>query len=532
MERPMNHQSLGDELGTLGAVRTEEIAAQCSTHEKRVIELSNLPQVLVLRTYLGLLRDEENGLVARLCHAEPLRDVRRRRRALLYYWGVTLILAAAGFLFSLMSFEPFRLGWKAVVVCLGIAILVPFSMERLLSPEQGKEKEKEKEKERIIKILAGVAFTAALVSGVLLATVRGNLMVHAIRSAEPAVVIEGEATEPQPASDPFYEQTLGLMCTVLALVAIGMELCAGLALREARRLGDASREDPVALSKELARVRQAMIATLLELSTLENEPEQYEESFWRDYYRSLLTRSIRQAIKKLMIVTLLATVLVPARAHAENNLNLVVLVDLSKSVDLKGPNGKTPYEENLEAVSRLLSQVPAGAKITVVGITSDSFAQPDILLSAQIGTDEGYFKEKLASAHNQLVRAWQKRCQQLEHDFPHTDILGALMLANQLFEQGGGDRKVLVIFSDMRQSTNVLNLESSKALSRAAVLTKVRRDRILTVLENVEVHVLGADNLEKDLAYWNHLREFWLWHFKKGGATAKSYSALPDLPQF
>jgi hypothetical protein len=96
--------------------------------------------------------------------------------------------------------------------------------------------------------------------------------------------------------------------------------------------------------------------------------------------------------------------------------------------------------------SRLLAQVPAGTHLTVLGITDNSFAQPYILLSAEVAADEGYFHEKLASARQQLVRNWQYRTEHLQAGFSHTDILGALMLAEQLFRQRETDGEMYWLY--------------------------------------------------------------------------------------
>jgi hypothetical protein len=72
--------------------------------------------------------------------------------------------------------------------------------------------------------------------------------------------------------------------------------------------------------------------------------------------------------------------------------------------------------------------------------------------------DEGYFKERLAKGHAELVRTWQEQSSRLTAQFPKTDLLGALLVAAQVFDHPPRDRKeVLMIFSDMRQATSVLD---------------------------------------------------------------------------
>jgi len=45
---------------------------------------------------------------------------------------------------------------------------------------------------------------------------------------------------------------------------------------------------------------------------------------------------------------------------------------------------------------------PAGARITVIGITDDSFATPYIIISRKLAGGEGYFKERLAEGRTAL----------------------------------------------------------------------------------------------------------------------------------
>ena len=114
------------------------------------------------------------------------------------------------------------------------------------------------------------------------------------------------------------------------------------------------------------------------------------------------------------------------QVHAADRLNLVVAIDLTRSVATAGPDGKSEYQKNVEGVGRLLAKSPAGSRISVIGITDHSFVQPYILLSARIPDDPGYFGERLNAARSQLVQAWKRRAAHLEPDFRETDILGAL----------------------------------------------------------------------------------------------------------
>jgi hypothetical protein len=154
------------------------------------------------------------------------------------------------------------------------------------------------------------------------------------------------------------------------------------------------------------------------------------------------------------------------------------------------------------------------------------------LLPAQGATldDPGYFGEKLQAAHRQLLALWKRRCAQLQPSFGYTDIIGALLAANQLLEQSPNtSRKILMIFSDMRQNTADLDLESLRSVPSLASY-EARSKLPVAELRGVSVYVVGADNARKSIAYWQALKEFWTEYFRRTGANLRGYSVLRELP--
>jgi hypothetical protein len=219
-----------------------------------------------------------------------------------------------------------------------------------------------------------------------------------------------------------------------------------------------------------------------------------------------------------------------AWAGSEGHLNLVIAIDLTKSVDVAGPDGKTEFRKNVDGVMGILANIPAGAHVTIIGITDRSFAQPYMLMSASISDDSGYFGERLGNARNQLVARWKVRSSTLKPDFGETDILGALQLASQVFAQDpGAKHRILVFFSDMRNSTRELNLEGSVSLNDIGV---EGRDRYQENLHGVSAYVLGVDGFSKSSRYWINLNRFWQHHLASDGATVLEFSALRSGPRF
>jgi hypothetical protein len=509
------------QLGADGVENLVTNAERICTYKQQHIELTNQGAIVGMQGQYQMLAAEERRILELLQLAPPPGDQRRLRRRAIYYWSITAILIVAGFFATLLSFAPFRLGWQSWLYCGGIAVLTPFLVERLLESRN---------LERAVKVLTAIAAAAALGSLMLLALIRGDLLAREIHeNSAPATVVDDSQPQPE-TQDSFYDSTLVLLRAALLLLAFATELGAGLVLREAWRSTPDSSEDWKKLRSELLGTRQRMIEIACQTTMLRNEPAIYAARFWHDFYRALLSNAVRSAMSKLPVVMLGLSLLLIRPVHAESRLSEVVAIDLTQSVAVPGPDGKTEFQKNVDGVTHLLAQAPAGSRITVIGITDHSFAQTYILLSARIPEDAGYFGERLTAARAQLVRAWGERSGHLSAHFHETDILGALQLASEIFDQQSdpGERS-LVIFSDMRQSTPELDLETAGMVPTFAIFDK--RRVVFPALHNVEVCVLGADGAGRSDAYWQSLREIWAEYFRNAGAALRCYSVLRELPE-
>lgn len=510
----------GTQLGAHGVDNLVTHAERICTYEQQRIELTNDAILRGLEGEYRLLLQEEQRLEERLQMAPPAGDLRRLRFRAIYYWSVTVILIVSGFFATLLSFDPFRLGWKSWLYCIGITVLTPFLVERLLEFRN---------MEKALKALTVAATVAALVGLMLLAAIRGNLLAQEIHKDEaPAVVIDDAPVQPEPQNN-FYDSTLVLLRSALLLLAFATELGAGLVLREAMRSVPDSSEDWEGSRKELIQARRGMVEIALQVAMLRNEPAIFASRFWRDFYRSLLSNAARNAMTKLFVFILGVSLFAAHPVHAEDRLNMVVAIDLSRSVAGVGPDGRSDFEKNIDGVTRLLSDLPSGAHVTVIAITDHSFAQPYILMQTHVPDDAGYFGEQLTAARNQLVRAWKLRSAHLDARFPQTDIVGALQLAAQIFAQHPNSwRKTLILFSDMRQSTPELNIESPKIVPSFPTLAG--RCGKLPDLHGVHIDFLGVDGAGKSSAYWQSLRYFWDGYMHTAGTDIDSYSVLRGLP--
>ena len=521
MQPERSGEYIGKEVGYDAVEHVVKGAEDYCDCEQMRIATVNRPEILAVRAELALLKEKEQDLKERIRLAPPPGDLHDRRRRSRYSWGVVVFLAVAGFFFSLMAFDPYRQGWKGYLYSMGVAIICPYLVDKFLescvSP-------------KLVKYLAAAACFAALASLVLLAVIRGNVLAEYVQSASPAVIMDGEATASLPPQSNFFDATMPYLRLTMMLLAFAMEVGAGLALRDARRLWADSGEDYDKLNQKRDAVCREMVDRIRLLTALENAPQAFVAQFWRDFHRALLNGATRSALKRLFLLLFHLLVFSPGLMLGAERVHVVVALDSSKSEAVKGRDTKDEFAKNLDAISRLLGHLPAGARVTVLGITSDSFAQPDLLLEAHLDEDEGYFKERLAAGRSHVVSAWKKRCIHLSPQFSHTDIFGALLVASQLFKQTPQSRNVLIIFSDMRHETAAVNLESPAVITVDRSLAKAETNRLLADLPGVAVYVLGVDSAGKAVIYWDSLRDFWTQYFRQVGARLQKYSILRELP--
>jgi hypothetical protein len=162
------------------------------------------------------------------------------------------------------------------------------------------------------------------------------------------------------------------------------------------------------------------------LRNTENASAVFRNQFWRDFYRALSDGfSSSRAIVKASAFVLAVLLALSMNAKAAEPLNLVIALDLTKSVAVGSPGQRQEFEKNIEATAQILVRVPADTHVTVIGITAQSFGEPLVLLDARVPEDAGYFQERLTAAHRALLQAWAACSKTLAPSFKRTDILAA-----------------------------------------------------------------------------------------------------------
>ncbi len=382
MDQHQEDLHCGAHLGHEAAEHIAKIAEDYCASQRQVLELANQPRINELRVEGQEVIRRKRDLEELLRRTPHPRDTRGRKLRAVACWAIGVVLTFVAFFFSLLSLEPFRLGFTGKLVCIGIALITPYAVHKLLGAYKS---------ERLLNGIIALVFVCAAAGGALVAGIRADLLARQIQDTAPAVEIDGEAAPSVETPVSFYEETKTSMRLLMVLLALAIDLVAGVAIYQAMEAWDDSGRDYSQVLENLAAVNVRWGELVSELTSRTNAPALFEAGFWRDFYRAMLTQSAKRAGSKLLGICLCLVFLVGGKAFGQEKLNLVVAVDLTASESVKGHDGKSQFDKNMTAVERLLGSVPAGSKVSVIGITEDSFGRPYILLSATISGDAGYF---------------------------------------------------------------------------------------------------------------------------------------------
>jgi hypothetical protein len=394
----------GSQFGADGVDELVERAEAVCRWEQQRIDLTNEAPLVAKKAEYTVSLEEERELRALLARTpRPLNNKSRSRR-IATKWIIAAVLIVSGFILSLLTLEPFRFGIKGALYCLGVALVVPFLVERMLSYFAS---------ELFKKIVITLACFAGLTSLVLLADIRGHLFAEQLRQDDSPAVIEGDELQKSAAPSTFYQDAVPLLRLVMALLALTMEIGAGVAVLEAEQLSDAVDGEYEGLVAKLSAVRARLATLAQEIVKLQNEAPIFGARFWRDFYWALLRGTVKNAAKRFVLSGLVLLIMICPRAWSAptQELELVVVVDLSKSVAQKSPDGQTEFTKNLAAVTVLLGRLPPGTHVTVLGITENSFQQPYVILKASLNTDAGYFGalRPIGSGRKTKRHSWSAR---------------------------------------------------------------------------------------------------------------------------
>ena len=199
----------------------------------------------------------------------------------------------------------------------------------------------------------------------------------------------------------------------------------------------------------------------------------------------------------------------------------IIALDVSKSVTVKDHEGGQEFKKNIASIADFIIALDPGDSIKIIAISDRSFTNSQIYINETISSKNGLFGEIPAKDKVRIQEKWDSL--KLSPSAPWTDIFGAMNLASILFTDRQGE-KVLIIYSDMRQSDQIVDFEKSRIIDTGKVMETVSRKNLVPDLHDVEVHCLGVHSARKSLQYWQSLKRFWQTYFEQSKAVLKTYT--------
>ncbi len=509
-------ENLGLVLGQQAYERAKEHASHICGWRKRHIEKSNAAEQARLKVRLVSLIEQADELRERLKSRPPEGSAVLRKRRICLYLFVTLLCLASIF-FAHLSLAPFGLGWELWILCLGFGIVVPRSTARTLEIFNGK---------CLLRTLAVTALAASLAGILVLAILRGEVFALYLRTyisaADPSSTELGAG---------FYQGTIGWMIVLFGLLAVGMELEAGLDLYEARQLALIDDGETKRIRQQLDEIEAESANIAGRLTELANAPDVFESDLMWNFELGMLRALRRSGLITTISVCLFLGLLQSTSLAAEPTV--VVGVDLTRSIAAVGYDGSTEYEKNLAGLDRMISGLPSGTQLTVLAISDQSFSKPDVLFSGALPRDKGplQFLDQISLAKNRIRRSVRRLRDSKPPRFPQSDILGFLVFAADSLQQAPRTERSLVLFSDMRQFTPGLDFETPDKIDASEALRATERQQLLPDLKGTDVYVQGVHASGKSVAYWLSLKQFWVEYFRSTGASLKTFSMTHDVPR-
>ena len=521
MDNETFNATAGFHLATAGTDRNVLLAEQIGGLEKNRIRVANEPEIVRLANMLGTLESERRQLQAAL--GATLKTSGVHGPWPMWQTIMAVLFVAAGFALTRMSLEPFDFNPELIWICsLGIACVCAYATSEFLAKTDLK---------AIVLGISVVLFLASLLGLMTLASVRGDIFLHHLQNLSNS----GDSSA-APSTDTglaFYTAVGPKMRMFLTLLSLALELAAGLALHAVRAALKARPLPPSPESRRLELVEREISHIEGQLRFFRNEPEIFEHEYRRNLYVGLLAGAARHARSNAKWPTVVLIAALGAGSILRGQaVDFWEGVDFSATSGAKGYDGSTADVENIESAARIIATLPSGSRITVAGISDESFSRPFILLTGIIPSDPGKLREydQIAAARSRLSASVRRIGGSIDPRFQTTDILGFLMFAGMAFESAPHMRRVLVIHSDMRQSARPLDIEHVSVISAYNALRTVEEGHLIADLSAVEVYVYGVHALGKDIRYWQSLREFWAAYFVRCHATLRVFSMMRDVP--
>jgi len=450
------------------------------------------------------------GSIERLLMGRTLEAHEQNLRLGRVYLALFIVILAAEFWLLQWTFRPFNLGTESFVISLGLMLCGTAAIEEYLRAMSSRNPATFSRRRLWLVYFSAIFF---IVSLVLLSNARAAL----ISANASAGGLEAQVN----AANKFYSHT-SFVYIAIALGSLAIAFVAGLLLHEAisRILVSGPAVSHAKRIKEREQTIGRIAASIKEYEALPKKTVSEYDRGVLDGPRSGENFLLSPVAMILIALGLILVIAVFARGEEINDQSVVLLFDLSGSIQGSDYLEKTEFQKNYQFVEEIIKKLEPGTRLRIVGVTEQSFEKPFIILDQEISKVTGYFSEKSAREKLSVINVWKNL--KLEAKAKATDVFGALIYASLLFDKERGQKK-LIILSDLRNTTEI-DLETPQIISEKAFQLAEAKG-LIADLRGVEVWAIGVSTINKPFQYWNSLKGFWTEYFEKAGAHLVSYSA-------
>lgn len=178
--------------------------------------------------------------------------------------------------------------------------------------------------------------------------------------------------------------------------------------------------------------------------------------------------------------------------------------------------------ENHLGVVRVLDSLKVGDEGQIMLITERTFSKPENVIRFKMPTSAGYFPEEIKRKKAEIMKEFRQRIQNIQRGRAATSIIDGMFMFAKILSEQEAKRRILVIFSDMRQCLPDFN-EDTIISKGDMILSQLKGDGLIPPMKGIEVYCMGVSTRDLTLLAYRRLGQFWLNYFSIAGTSLKCY---------
>ena len=222
------------------------------------------------------------------------------------------------------------------------------------------------------------------------------------------------------------------------------------------------------------------------------------------------------------ILKIIAVVMILLQTSALASTEYIVLIDYSKSI---AKNDQKIYQKTLGSI---LGKMKSGDRISLVNIGQNNLG--NFKFFDEFIMKKGFTNKVKIHNRKGLKKLWRNFLQKPFETEDATNIISAIRGATQRFDISKADTKVLVILSDMIDSSNesqaIKFAQNKNCFQVESIVTSINKPS----LDDVKVYVAGAGGSQIGDKGYNCLKKFWQEFFIQSGVVEDDFVYLRINP--